>query len=319
MIKLPSAHLKKETIVKALKFLKGNFGTARTEAERKAEEREALIVTYPEDDFDDVGDFEVEEVSLLSIERARVNLSKYITRLSLVHRLREVIAFRGFTRLESPMVANHYSVKCAPISKHRLNWLPAIENRGEGIYFELNTTLLDEWEKKSSVQTRINKLKRNYLRSTASNAMDGEVLEPSARLVMLHTLSHLLIRQLSLECGYSSASLKERLYLSSDYCGVLISTASAASDGTLGGLVRQGKPENFVNILSDALYEADWCSSDPLCIDSEGQGNEALNLAACHACSLISETSCELRNMFLDRGLVIGGEDVDGFFSSFIK
>ncbi|TOO25242.1 hypothetical protein CGH41_18180, partial [Vibrio parahaemolyticus] len=109
-------------------------------------------------------------------------------------------------------------------------------------------------------------------------------------------------------------------YCADNYCGVLISTASAASDGTLGGLVRQGKPKNFVNTLINALRDAEWCSSDPLCIDSEGQGSEALNLAACHACALVSETSCELRNMFLDRGLVIGTLDKPsmGLFSDLL-
>ncbi|TMO22376.1 DUF1998 domain-containing protein [Pseudoalteromonas sp. S4741] len=312
--------LEPDAITKALKSLKEAQSSARTEAERKTEEREALIRNYPAEDIGDEqeeGDFEVEKVSLSQLDIATPGLSIFINNLSLVHRLREVIAFRGFTRLESPITANHFSVKCAPISNKKLNWLPAIENRGEGIYFELNNESLKEWESKLSVQKRIGILKKNYLRSTLSNAMDGEALEPTARLILLHTLSHLLIRQLSLECGYSSASLKERLYFSEGYCGVLISTASAASDGTLGGLVRQGKPNNFVNTLFNALYEAEWCSSDPLCIDSEGQGSEALNLASCHACGLISETSCALRNMFLDRALLIGqseGDDV-GFFS----
>ncbi|WP_305457689.1 DUF1998 domain-containing protein [Photobacterium leiognathi] len=302
-----------EQVEKALEALKNSVRSARTEAERKAEEREALLVNYPEDDFDDDSqgsdDFELEVISSNEIGEVNQSAAKIIEQVSLVHRLREVIAFRGFTRLESPMTSNRFASRCAPISMGFKGWLPAIENKGEGIYIEIDQKALAIWEKRPEVIERMGLLSRNYLRSSQGNAMDGDVLEPTARLVMLHTLSHLLIRQLSLECGYSSASLKERIYCADDYCGVLISTASAASDGTLGGLVRQGKPKNFVNTLINALRDAEWCSSDPLCIDSEGQGSEALNLAACHACALVSETSCELRNMFLDRGLVIGTLD----------
>lgn len=315
-----------EQVEKALKSLKSSVRSARTEAERKAEEREALLVNYPEkDDHDDdiqgSDDFELEVISSSKIGEVNQSAAKIIEQVSLVHRLREVIAFRGFTRLDSPMTSNRFATRCAPISMDYKGWLPAIENKGEGIYIEIDKKALAIWEKRPEVIERMSVLSRNYLRSSQGNAMDGDVLEPTARLVMLHTLSHLLIRQLSLECGYSSASLKERIYCADDYCGVLISTASAASDGTLGGLVRQGKPNNFVNTLINSLRDAEWCSSDPLCIDSGGQGSEALNLAACHACALISETSCELRNMFLDRGLVIGTPDNTeiGFFSELIN
>ena len=308
----------------ALDALKNSVRSARTEAERKGEERGALLVNYPEncsdDDSQGEDDFELEVVSSCELGKVNRYVAALIEQVSLVHRLREVIAFRGFTRLESPITSNRFASKCAPISVGYKNWLPAIENKGEGIYIEINPQALAIWEKRPEVRERMGLLSRNYLRSSQGNAMDGDVLEPTARLVMLHTLSHLLIRQLSLECGYSSASLKERIYCADNYCGVLISTASAASDGTLGGLVRQGKPKNFVNTLINALRDAEWCSSDPLCIDSEGQGSEALNLAACHACALVSETSCELRNMFLDRGLLIGtqNESSIGFLSGLL-
>lgn len=314
-----------EQIEKALDALGKSERGARTESERKAEEREALLVNYPEeyseDDIQGDDDFELEVISAEEIGKEYLAVSRLIKQVSLVHRLREVIAFRGFTRLESPMTSNKFASKCAPISTEHKRWLPAIENKGEGIYIELNDEALRLWESRPEVRERTDLLLRNYSRSGQYNAMDGDIIEPTARLVMLHTLSHLLIRQLSLECGYSSASLKERIYCSEEYSGVLISTASAASDGTLGGLVRQGKPTNFVRTLINALCEAEWCSSDPLCIDSEGQGNEALNLAACHACALVSETSCELRNMFLDRGLVIGTQDdpTIGFFAEMLK
>ncbi|KHT60905.1 hypothetical protein RJ45_22965 [Photobacterium gaetbulicola] len=312
------AAYEKEQIEKAIDTLCGQHTAARTEQERKREEREALIADYPENE-NAAGndDYEVEVQQPDILDESGTRLSEYFQGISLVHRLREVVAFRGFTRLESPMTANKYSMRCAPISTTKKNWLPAIENRGEGIYIELNQKQLQEWECRPEVMARVATLNDNYLDSAQSNVESSEILAITPRFVLLHTLSHLLIRQLSLECGYSSASLKERLYFSDDYCGVLISTASPASDGTLGGLVRQGLPSNFASTLTGALGDASWCSSDPLCIESEGQGNDALNLAACHACSLVSETSCEYRNLFLDRGLVIGTLDHPGigFFS----
>ncbi|MBC7005042.1 DUF1998 domain-containing protein [Photobacterium sp. BZF1] len=311
----------KKQLEKAIDTLCGQHTAARTEQERKRDEREALIADYPENEESaGLDDFEVEVQQRDTLDECDRRLSNYFQGISLVHRLREVVAFRGFTRLESPMTANKYSMRCAPISTSKKSWLPAIENRGEGIYIELDQERLQKWEVRPEVMARAATLNDNYLDSAQSNVESGEALEITPRFILLHTLSHLLIRQLSLECGYSSASLKERLYFSDDYCGVLISTASPASDGTLGGLVRQGLPNNFANTLTGALGDASWCSSDPLCIESEGQGNDALNLAACHACSLVSETSCEYRNLFLDRGLVIGTLDHPdiGFFSDMI-
>src|SRR5690606_39154081 len=129
--------------------------------------------------------------------------------------------------------------------------------------------------------------------------------------IFLHTLAHLLIRQLSFECGYGSASLRERIYCNEsadqpNMAGILIYTASGDADGTLGGLVRQGKPDFFSALVSKAVASGYWCSSDPLCIESQGQGLGSLNLAACHACALLPETSCEEFNRLLDRGLVVG-------------
>jgi hypothetical protein len=131
------------------------------------------------------------------------------------------------------------------------------------------------------------------------------------KFIMLHTLSHLLIKQLSFECGYSIASLSERIYCAEEkdgkqMAGIFIYTASGDSEGTLGGLVRQGRPDAFPRIFRKAVVNAQTCSNDPVCILSHGQGRESLNLAACHACALLPETCCEERNGFLDRGLIVG-------------
>lgn len=147
--------------------------------------------------------------------------------------------------------------------------------------------------------------------------------EISPRFVLLHTLAHLLINQLTFDCGYSSASLRERLYASTDphmpMAGVLIYTANGDSEGTMGGLVRMGKPGNIEPVIHKALLGAQWCSADPVCMEvgsQSGQGPDSCNLAACHSCALVPETACEEFNRFLDRGLVVGTPDDPslGFF-----
>ena len=143
--------------------------------------------------------------------------------------------------------------------------------------------------------------------------------------MLLHTLAHVLINQLAFDCGYGSASLRERLYCDiSDkehpMQGILIYTASGDSEGTMGGLVRQGRSGRFESTLKRALQHAAWCSSDPVCIETTGQGADSANLAACHGCCLLPETSCEEGNRLLDRGLLVGTpkDKPLGFFSDLV-
>jgi hypothetical protein len=142
---------------------------------------------------------------------------------------------------------------------------------------------------------------------------------------MIHSLSHALIRQLSLSCGYGSASLRERLYVQNapgwEMGGFLVFTSSPDADGTLGGLARQGASGNIVRLFEDALTAMTWCSSDPLCIEGVHSLSDPTNGAACHACLLASETSCEEFNAFLDRSLLIGTptEPSLGYFCDYLK
>ena len=137
------------------------------------------------------------------------------------------------------------------------------------------------------------------------------------RLITLHTLSHLLINEMIFESGYSAAALRERIYCSTNSengfsaNGLLIYTASGDSEGSMGGLVRLGQPGRFELIVESALDKAIFCSSDPVCMEmgEQGQGPDSLNLAACHSCALLPETSCEMFNTFLDRALIIGSFD----------
>ena len=132
---------------------------------------------------------------------------------------------------------------------------------------------------------------------------------PGIRYALLHTLSHLLIRELALECGYNAASIRERIYANVEgeqpQAGILIYTAAADSDGTLGGLVDLGKPENLGRLLEQALSRAKICSSDPLCSEHDPEKDRSLHAAACHACSFVSETSCEVGNRYIDRALLV--------------
>ena len=227
-------------------------------------------------------------------------MTGWVENLVQVERLRVVRALSGFTRV-------HTSTETVAALSTAGSWLPAINVFGEGIYFELNQNKLQKLEDDFSAR----------LRKVRARAQEKNIRKPkvTAGFMALHTLSHLLIRQLSLECGYSSASLSERLYYSEGaWAGVLIYTASSSSDGTLGGLVQQGEPSTLSRLIREAVQNAQWCSSDPLCIESEGQGSDALNLAACHACSLVAETSCSEGNSFLDRALLTGKDSVSGYF-----
>ena len=144
------------------------------------------------------------------------------------------------------------------------------------------------------------------------------------RFVLLHTFAHLLINQLVQDCGYGSASLRERIYSAdgdSPMAGILIFTAAGDSEGTMGGLVRMGQSDRLEEVIRRALEKARWCSTDPVCIESKGQGPDNCNLAACHSCALLPETSCEEQNRLLDRGVVIGTIEKPGlgFFTSKVE
>lgn len=141
--------------------------------------------------------------------------------------------------------------------------------------------------------------------------------ELSPRFVLLHTLAHLLIRQLSFDSGYTTSSLRERVYGRPEFgqCGVLLYTAAGDAEGTLGGLARQGEAPQFAETLIRMLEAAAWCSADPLCAEHTGQGFGNLNRAACHACTLLPGTSCQTGNTLLDRALVVGSAGVPGYFT----
>ena len=260
-----------------------------------------------------LGDYEQADDYQFRIESIDIPefLGDYFDDIVMVKRLREVLALRGFRRIspEKPSADNekflgyHYDEDCVPLSENPMNWLPGIEMIGEGIFIRLNENVLSTWEERN---VEYYEPMRNRL---AKSNVECENFSP--RYVLLHTLSHLLIRQLSVECGYSGASIKERIYStypesSNSMAGILLYTSSSDSDGSLGGLVRNALPEQFERVFRNMIQEASWCSSDPICIESKAQGYDSLNYAACHACTLLPETCCEMRNCLLDRGSVVG-------------
>lgn len=238
------------------------------------------------------------------------DFKKYFSDIVLVKRLREVFVLKGFRRImpEKPDENDFRSIGLSDrdyvsLSDEKLNWLPAIEMLGEGIFIRFDENKLRDWEERMSY--RYDSMKKNL---KDSNICCNKF---STRYVLLHTFSHLLIRELTNKCGYSESALKERIYSTYkssnfDMAGVLIYTSTSDSDGSLGGLVRQAESEELNNTILNLLQNATWCSSDPLCIESKQQGYNSLNYAACHACALLPETCCEARNCFLDRVAVVG-------------
>jgi hypothetical protein len=247
-----------------------------------------------------------------------------------VHRLREVSCLYGFTRFEAaPTSADgeledvQLAVRGAPISRDA-DWLPAIEQFGEGIFIHFHEVRIGQWLARDATKVRHDQLVGGYLHW--AKRFSGKPPDyPGTAYVFLHSLSHALMTEIALDCGYPASSLKERIYVLSstpggqpDRCGILIYTATAGAQGTLGGLV--GTASRFARILNNALARVNICSNDPVCADHEPDdrsGDRATHGAACHGCLLIAETSCEMRNLFLDRNLLVPTMATDG--SAFFK
>jgi hypothetical protein len=234
-----------------------------------------------------------------------------ISGVLLLERLREVNALLGFTRVEAPEESGDPDERppMAELCAQAPTWVPAGQVHGEGIFIRFEEEALRTWEERGSVQARDAKLAAGHKGWRNSRKLDPDEGYPGARYVLLHTIAHLLIRELALECGYNAASIRERIYADTEgelpQAGILVYTAAADSDGTLGGLVDLGKPENLGRLLAQSLSRAGICSSDPLCAEHEPDKDRSLHAASCHACSFVSETSCERGNRYIDRALVV--------------
>ena len=231
------------------------------------------------------------------------DLLDQFNRVVQVVRLNEVRALEGFSRIEP---GNNL---VPPDLGKGVDWRPGLEVFGEGIFVSLDEQRVARWER-GSAAGRVAALAERQAGAFGAAWLPGA----SPRFVLLHTFAHLLIRQLAFEAGYSAASLRERIYArvagdGEPMAGVLVYTASGDQEGTLGGLARQAEIKRLGPTILAALERAIWCSSDPICRESPGQGVSALNLAACHACALVAETSCTSSNALLDRMLVVGSPE----------
>ncbi len=247
-------------------------------------------------------------------------LTPVLSAVVAVEKLKKVNAFIGFTRIDALDRIDDASARVAPLTRNgRPTWVPATEDRGEGVFLQFDEEVVAAWEAKVlqlPVWSAFRKAHRiNFRRRTSQTAanIDPDDRFPPPRYWAIHTLSHLLIREAAMSSGYGSASLTERIYAwnaeddRGPAAGLLISTTASDSEGTLGGLVDLARPERLARLVADAVRRGQRCSSDPICSHRvPAHKEEFLHGAACHFCLFVSETSCERTNRFLDRRLLLG-------------
>lgn len=234
-----------------------------------------------------------------------------IEQLILVPKLREVRTQIGFTRFQSisPDLQGEFDMEVEPASLGlETKWLPASEVRGEGVLLLFDQATLAGWEKRPAVVKRAAELRSGH--DAEFQGHEHKPPFPGVQFYMLHSLAHLLISAISLECGYSASAIRERIYCSDSdalpMAGILLSTGTNGTEGTLGGLVEQGR--RVRSHIRRAYDLGILCSNDPVCASHSPHGDMAernLEGAACHGCLYIAETSCERWNRYLDRALVV--------------
>jgi uncharacterized protein DUF1998 len=251
-----------------------------------------------------------------------------LEKVVLAERLREVRSLIGFTRIESPGDYSELSEfpeeKRVPLSYKTPSWVPASVVRGEGVFLHFSEHAIEAWLKK--VKRLDAEFFEAHRRWRTTRGLEPDSGYPTMRYVLLHSLAHALIRQFSVECGYATASIRERIYSRSSgadqdsMAGVLLYTAAPDSEGTLGGLVSLGEPRTLGRHLDQALESIRLCASDPLCSEHHPYRDSlTLHGAACHACLFLPETSCERGNKYLDRSVLVSTlERADlAFFKNF--
>ena len=309
--------------------LKGISSEESAERIKSAEFAALSTPPPPEKGFDKSSDFLASEAPPLDPKKASLSM-RLVSKVVLVHRLREVIALRGFTRFESNSLdefgefeeTEEFKSQIAPIALPGIDWLPAFENRGEGIFLHVAPHALNDWKGRAAVRKRSEELHAAFQKWRAERPERADAEPRPLEFYFLHSLSHLLMQSISLACGYPASSLKERIYALPDDAafGILIYTASPGAEGTMGGLVQAGL--EFERHLRSALEMGLLCANDPICAQHDpGDENEANYFlgAACHGCLLVAEPSCEARNSYLDRSLIVPTVERTGcaFFEDF--
>lgn len=251
----------------------------------------------------------VSEEDWPTADAAPMDMSQWFSGVYLVEKLRELRVFRGFRRVSSD------GERLPPDLRGELGWLPAMEVFGEGFFLEFDMASLQRWQDQNaqSLDERLGPVADRLREETGGgSALTGAESRDPAKFFLLHTFAHILMRQLCYECGYMGAAIRERIYCFPDRAGILIYTADGDSEGSLGGLVRQGRRDRLGSTIYAAVERAFWCANDPICREMPAHGYLQSNRAACHACSLAPETSCAHRNGLLDRELLIGDGQEDG-------
>lgn len=246
--------------------------------------------------------------------------NRYFTRIIRITRLREVRVLLGFTRVGAPDPDVDEQPNVVYLTKDRdERWLPAVEVNGEGILIEFNRRTLDEWLSNPQVKSISERYKASYREYCESKGWTIKT-DRDAVYVLMHTFSHLLIKQMSMSSGYSSSAIRERIYFGDTMAGILLFTGSSDKEGSLGGLVELGTSDQMTNLIRDAFQEALTCTNDPECMKTLPAGKSS-NGAACHSCCMISETSCENGNRMLDRGLVVplAGREEASYFRELVN
>ena len=294
---------------------------ARKERLRTAEFRQ-LVAASPEAPGDLPSH---EDIFFARAAKPTGGLPAGVGRLVVIAKLREVRTQIGFTRLEAvtPDLQGEFDLGVQSAALGLLtDWLPATEIRGEGVFIQLDEKAVREWEGRAAVTERATELLDGY-DAWAAKAEQAPPF-PGARFYLLHSLSHLLITAISLECGYAASAIRERIYCSAPpdevpMAAILLSTGTAGTEGTLGGLVEQGR--ELRAHLRRAFEMGRLCSNDPVCASHSPKADYAerfLEGAACHGCLFIAECSCERFNRYLDRTLVVptlGRDPKLAFFS----
>ena len=297
----------------AIEQLRAQGGPAEPEVSGDLLDAEWQLLSHPTTDRED-DDFRAEPTPSPS------GYEDLLQQVVQVTRLREVTALVGFTRLAAPERRDLSPDNRISLSRGSADWVPAVEQRGEGIFLELREDRVAEWAARVVDHPRIEGLRAAMVRNALNRARQPDRTLPLARYLLLHTLSHLLIRQVALECGYSSASMRERIYVgtaANPAAGILLSTAASDSEGTLGGLVALGHASHLGRLLELAIEQAQRCSTDPLCGEHVPvDPADVLHAAACHACLFASETTCEANNGYLDRAVLV---DITGDQLAFLS
>ena len=248
-------------------------------------------------------------------------LKEYFSRIIRITRLREVRVLLGFTRVDAPDpdADADEQTNVVLLNKSKTErWLPAAEVHGEGIFIEFNKQTLEKWINNNVKDISI-KYEECYKEFCNTKGWKVNILR-NATYVLMHTFSHLMIKEMSMSSGYSSSAIRERIYFGEKMAGVLLYTGSADKEGSLGGLVELGYVTKLVSLMRDAFQEALLCTNDPECMNNMPAGNNS-NGAACHSCCMISETACENGNRMLDRGLVVPivGRENEAYFKELVS